>query len=363
MSNKLDLKDISEVKLALIKDKKIIFKNFEDFNIYLVNHNIKITILDYIKCIHLYLFKHVDIHLFTDFLNYCHDDTLFIITESDLLKYNLVNNILESTLENFIKKYNLLLDTDYRIRKINKNKIIIKDNLEKLANDNSPIIKNKEYKFTPRMLKRCLFKIDTKYIDYYLLIENCILHYTNYQTNLLNKLGFIRDIKLDNLIKNYEYQSDRMETLYNTLSNLTNKNKLMNQNINFAYKKMTDLIYQFHLKEYDSDLQTNNSNNSKFKKVFNTFSLYQISKNKLYYIDCNSKIFSMVEKISNLEYENQFEPIYNKEYNIKYINVISKLMNNFKDDLEFNQSEITLLNNLENNNIINYLNDEFAIFN
>lgn len=213
------------------------------------------------------------------------------------------------------------------------------------------------------MLKRCLFKIDTKYIDYYLLIENCILHYTNYQTNLLNKLGFIRDIKLDNLIKNYEYQSDRMETLYNTLSNLTNKNKLMNQNINFAYKKMTDLIYQFHLKEYDSDLQTNNSNNSKFKKVFNTFSLYQISKNKLYYIDCNSKIFSMVEKISNLEYENQFEPIYNKEYNIKYINVISKLMNNFKDDLEFNQSEITLLNNLENNNIINYLNDEFAIFN
>lgn len=361
MSNKLNLKDISEVKLALIKDKKIIFKNFEDFNIYLVNHNIKITILEYIKCIHLYLFKHVDINLFTDFLNYCYDDQLFNISESDLVKYNLIDNILESSLDKFIKKYNLILDTDYRIRKINKNKVIIKDNLEKLANTNSPIIKNKEYKFTSRMLKRCLFKIDTKYIDYYLLIENCILHYTNYQTNLFNKLGFIRDIKLDNIIKNYQFQSNQMNMLYDHLLSLSNKNNLMNQNINIAYKKMNDIIYQFHLKEHDLELQTNK--NSKFKKILNTFALYQISKNKLYYIDCNSKIFSMVEKISNLEYENQFELIYNKEYNIKYINVLAKLMNNFKNDLEFNQSEITLLNNLENNNIINYLNDEFSKFN
>jgi hypothetical protein len=340
----MNLLNASEVKLALIKDKKIIFKNFEDFNIYLVNHTIKITIIDYIKCIHLYLFKHVNINLLDKFLNYCKDDSLFIIEIDELINYKLIepdNNIkIEILIEDYIKKNNLKNDFDYRTRK--KNKMI-------------------EYKFTPRCLKTSLFKIDSQYIDYYLLLENSILHYSFYQTNLFNKLGFIKDLKLDNLIKHYEYQSENIEQLSTHLTTLTNKNKLLNNNLNLSYKKINDILYNLHLNEIE-----NNTASLKFKKVINTFALYSILNNKspiVYYIDCNSKIFNNIEKNANLEYENNLELIFKREYNVNYINIISKIVNKFNDDLDFNKSEIILLNDLSYKNIINYINEELDNFN
>lgn len=344
MSKKINPQTISEIKLSLIKDKKILFKNFEDFNIYLVNFNIKITIIDYIKCIHLYLFKHVDINLLTDFLNYCKDDMIFSIDSEILLKYRLITNLDEITIKEFIDKYKLHIDSDYRIRKINK-KSIINNNLQ-------------DYKFTPRVLKRCLLQSNIEYIDYYLLIENCILHYTNYQTNLFNKLGFIQDIKLDNLIKNYEYQNEKIEHVYNNIGMLNNQNKLLNSNINYTYKKVIDILYKLNLQEINDNI------NSKFIKVINTFALYNTPyKNKIFYIDCNTKIFNNVEKMTKLEYEVECELLYKKEYNVKHINVLSKLLLKFNNDIEINQFEIILLNNIKYNTLINYLNEEFAKFN
>ena len=344
MNTKINLLNESEVKLGLIKDKKIIFKNFEDFNIYLVNHHIKITIIDYIKCIHLYLFKHVNIDLLDSFLNYCKNDRLFIIDIDELINYKLIevdnNKNIEILIEDYIKKNNLKNDYDYRIRK--KNKII-------------------EYKFTPRCLKTSILKVDSEYIDYYLLVENSILHYSFYQTNLFNKLGLIKDIKLDNLIKHYEFQSESIEQLTNNLTILTNNNKLLNTNLNLSYKKINDILYNLHLNEIE-----NNTSTLKLKKVVNTFALYSIINKKnhiIYYIDCNSKIFNNIEKNANLEYENNLELIFKREYNVNYINIISKIVNKFNDDLEFNKSEIILLNNLSYKNIKNYINEELDNFN
>lgn len=347
MSNKIDLLSLSEVKLSLIKDKKIIFKNFEDFNIYLVNYSIKITILDYIKCVHLYFFKEVDINLLNDFLNYCKDDQLFNISDEILIKYKLIKDNTEDTLETFIKINNLKLDKDYRIRKIN--------NINKETKSKSI---NKDYKFTSRILKQCLLKNDINYIDYYLLLENCILHYTNYQTNLYNKLGFIKDIKLDNLIKNYEYQSEKINLVYSDIENLNNQNKMLNNNINFTYKKVMDVMYQLNLQEEEK-----NKVNSKFVKVINTFALYKLNSNKIIYIDCNSKLFSNVEKMTKLEFVTDLECIYKIEYNIKYLNIMSKILFKFPEDIDINRNTILLCNNLSYNHIINYIDEELAKFN
>lgn len=366
----MNLLTLSELKLSLIKDKKIIFKNFEDFNIYLVNYSIKITILDYIKCIHLYFFKDVDINLLSDFLNYCKDDQLFNIDDKILIKYKLIKDNSEDSLEHFVKQNNLRLDKEYRIRKINNtNK---EQNLKTI---------NKEYKFTSRTLKQCLLKIDINYIDYYLLLENCILHYTNYQTNLFNKLGFIQDIKLDNLIKNFEYQNEKMNLVYSDIENLNNQNKLLNNNINFTYKKVVDVLYHLNLQE----IKNENSNtstlasalasasttiqkmNTKFIKIINVFALYDVNiknnKNTLMYIDCNSKLFDNVEKMAKLEFELECTLLYKKEYNIKYINPLSKIIFKFTDELEINQNIITLYNDLTYKIIINYINEEFNKFN
>lgn len=357
MSNKIDLLTLSEVKLSLIKDKKIIFKNFEDFNIYLVNYSIKISILDYIKCVHLYFFKHVNINLLNDFLNYCKDDKLFNISDEILIKYKLIKDNTEDSLETFIKSNNLELDKDYRIRKIN--------NINKETKSKSV---NKDYKFTSRILKQCLLKNNNilqseannsiSYIDYYLLLENCILHYTNYQTNLYNKLGFIKDIKLDNLIKNYEYQSEKINLVYSDIENLNSQNKILNNNISFTYKKVMDVMYQLNLQEEDK-----NKVNTKFVKVINTFALYKYNINKIIYIDCNSKLFSNVEKMTKLEFESDCECLYKKEYNIKHINIMTKLLFKFNDDIEIERNIILLKNNLSYNHIINYIDEELLKFN
>lgn len=330
-----DLSTISDIKLYMIKNRQIIFKNFEDYNIYLVNHNIKITIKDYIDCIQPHLFSHIDISMLELFLNYSKDDTLYNIEANDLFKLGLVDNINNTIiLEKLIIKYDLKLDLDYRVRKFNKIQ--------------------KEYKFTSRCLKKCLIKYDNKYIDYYLLLENCIKHYTEYQKNLYYKLGFIKDIKLDNLIKNYENQSDTINNLINIIKDLNIQNKSILENINLAHEKINNLYYDI---EKEKSLNTNN----KFKKILYTFSLYKINDNKLYYIDTYSDIHNSLVKKINLKYD-YFELLYNIDYNAKYIDIISKVKNKFKDNLIFFNSEI-ILNNIISSKLIEFIKEEVEKFN
>lgn len=337
-----DLSNISNLKLNMIKNQQIIFKNFGDYNIYLVNHTIKITIKDYIECIHPHLFRNVDITLLEIFLNYSKDDTLFNIHINDIIKFKLIPDELNETIVKFISEYKLILDKDYRIRKIN----------------NKNLSKNfQEYKFTSRCLKKCLMKLDIKYIDYYLLIENCIQHYGEYQNNLFHKLAFIRDIKLDYIIKNYEMQSENINILKDNIINLNNNNKLMQDNINIAHQKIDNLVYYLEKEEKSES----NVKLSKFKKIMYTFSLYQIEKNKLYYLDTYNDIHNNIVKKINLKYEN-FELIYTIDYNAKYIDIISKIKNKYKDNLIFFNSEI-ILNNITSSLIIEFIKEEVKKFN
>lgn len=324
----------SDIKLYMIKNKQIIFKNFEEYNIYLVNHSIKITIREYIECIHFHLFNYIDISIFDLFLKYSKDDKLYNIESYDLFKFGLINSI-DNTLilEKLIIQYELKEDLDYRLRKLNKIQ--------------------KEYKFTSRCLKKCLIKFNTKYIDYYLLLENCIKHYTEYQTNLYHKLGFIQDIKLDNLIKNYENQTDNINNLINVIQNLNIQNKSIAENINLAHEKINTLYYDI---EKDKDKV-----NNKFKKILYTFSLYKLSENKLYYINTYSDIHNIILKKINLKYD-YFELIYNIDYNAKYIDIISKVKNKFKDNLIFFNSEI-ILNNIISSKLIDFIKEEVKKYN
>lgn len=332
-----DLSNISNLKLNMIKNQQIIFKNFGDYNIYLVNHTIKITIKDYIECIHPHLFRNVDITLLEIFLNYSKDDTLFNIHIDDIIKFKLIQDQLNETVVKFISEYKLILDKDYRIRKIN----------------NKNLSKNfQEYKFTSRCLKKCLIKFDIKYIDYYLLIENCIQHYGEYQNNLFHKLSFIRDIKLDHIIKNHEIQSDNINILKDNIVHLNMNNILMQDNINAVHQKIDNLIYYLEKEKInDIDLKLN-----KFKKILYTFSLYQLEKNKLYYLNTYKEIHTNIVKKNNLRYE-QFELIYTIDYNAKYIDIISKIKNKYKYNLIFFNSEI-ILNNITSSIIIEYIKEE-----
>lgn len=200
-------------------------------------------------------------------------------------------------------------------------------------------------------------KLDIKYIDYYLLIENCIQHYGEYQNNLFHKLAFIKDIKLDYIIKNYEIQSENINILKENIINLNMNNAIMQDNINAVHQKIDNLLYNLE-KENINDTE---SKINKFKKIIYTFSLYKIDKNKLYYLDTYKEIYDNIVKKNNLKYE-QFELIYTIDYNAKYIDIISKLKNKYKDNLIFFNSEI-ILNNITSSIIIDYIKEEVKRFN
>ena len=165
------------------------------------------------------------------------------------------------------------------------------------------------------------------------------------------------DIKLDHIIKNYEIQSENINILKDNLINLNVNNKLMQDNINIAHQKIDNLVYYLE-KENKTDIE---QKLNKFKKIIYTFSLYQLEKNKLYYLDTYKEIHENMIKKNNLKYE-QFELIYTIDYNAKYIDIISKIKNKYKDNLIFFNSEI-ILNNITSSIIIEFIKEEVKKFN
>jgi len=256
--------DFSTLKLGLIKNKQLNFKGFYDFNIYLVNYNIKIGIKEYIQCIQPYLFKNIDLTMLDTFLNYCKDDTLFVISEEDLVKYNLIKNTNLELIEKFINDNQLICDKDYRIRKINK-----KNNFDNLNNVQGLIKITKEYRFTSRILKQILMSKFIIYQEYFLLLENCLFNYTEYQNNLYHKLAFMQDMKLDNLVKQYQDQTETITNLLSSINSVMNTNKLIFDNLNFAHDKMNDISYIL-----EKNKLSDKDKLSKFSKIMYTLSIF-----------------------------------------------------------------------------------------
>lgn len=335
----------SELQLHLIKSKKIVFQSFEDYNIYLVRYTIKLNIKDYILCIYPHLFPEFNIDFFDTFLKYSINDKLFNISLDDLVIYNLIPNKDEKIIIEFINKNKLRIDQDYRIRKLNNKQ----NNF------------NKDYRFTPRILKKCLIKNDDKYIDYYLLLENCIKHYIEYQNNLFHKLSYVNDIKLDYLIKSYENQKDHINTIYKDLLSLNNNHNLIYDNLNVAHEKINNLDYSLEKLKINNNID----NNTKLKRSINKFFIYKIDHSKLFIIDCETELADTIIKKNKLKYD-QFDLIFDCIYNSKYINLANKLKQNFKDNYRFFNSEI-LIHNLnpldEINKIKEYIINELKQYN
>ena len=348
--------DFSTLKLSLIKNRQLSFRGFTDFNIYLVNYNIKIGIKEYIECIQPYLFKNLDLSILNTFLNYCKDDTLFIISEDDLIQYKLMKDSTIDSIEKFINENKLICDQDYRMRKLNK-----KNNFDNLNNVQGIILITKEYRFTSRSLKKtlmCKFEI---YKDYFLLLENCIFNYSEYQNNLYHKLVFMQDIKLDNLVKQYQEQSNTISTLLTSFNSMINTNKLIFDNLNFVNDKMNDINYSLEKNKLDNNNNLMDNNKlTKFSKIMYTLSIFKVDENKLFYINTYTELKNIATKKNGLRY-NVFDLLYVVEYNSKHIDIIYKIKDKFNDKITLFNSEI-ILNTVTSIDIINYIQEEIKQF-
>ncbi len=321
------MNNYSFIKLKLLEDNNLKFSSFIEFNSYLINYNIKLSILNYIEYIQSNLFKEIDINIFKKFINYNKLDEIFVITAIELNDYKLINDIKDRTIKSFILKNNLKINLDYKIRKINN-----------LANKSKNQL---EYKFTVNSLKNSLILNNNIYIQYFLLIEKSIFYYEEYQKILFYKLGFMKDIKLDKLTKLYENQQEVINKLCNTINNINSNNLLIYDNLNIAHEKINNL--------------TNIIENPiiKSKLFIYIFGIYKISKDRYIYINSDKDLYNFKVKELKLKY-NLFNKYYERDYNKKYINIISKIKNKFKLKIQFFNSEI-ILKSIEIEELIDYI--------
>ena len=133
----------------------------QEFNQSLLNENIEITIIDYVKAINDEYFK-IDISFIDDFIDMVDKDEC-CISHDLLVKYG-VTNISSGTndIKKIIERNEGREDHDYKVRQL---------------------AYSLDYILHPTFFKKILIRCRNtdKYAEYYLLLEKCVKYYNEYQ--------------------------------------------------------------------------------------------------------------------------------------------------------------------------------------
>ena len=144
------------------------YKTIPEYNIYLVNQQIQINIIDYVKEINKFKYN-IEIDFIDEFIELVSKDECCI--HHDMLqKYGILSLKKGTTdIKNLINQNNFIESEDHQIR-----------NVSELRPQGGSSIKN-EYYLHPRAFKICLIRsLKTKiYAKYYLLLEECIKYYND----------------------------------------------------------------------------------------------------------------------------------------------------------------------------------------
>jgi phage anti-repressor protein len=157
----------------------------EEYNKYLVDSNISITIIDYVKEANKRKYN-IDLTFMEEFLELVERDD-FCISHSMLVKYEIINtNSGTIDIKRMLEQYGFKENIDYLLRNV----------AEQTCRGER--IKN-EYVLKPDTFKKCVIKSKNKpeYADYYILLERCIVYYNKYQIALKNKYLSIKDDRID----------------------------------------------------------------------------------------------------------------------------------------------------------------------
>ena len=158
----------------------------EEFNQNLVRKESEISIVDCIKLINDQIYQ-IDISFIDDFMNMVGSDECCIIQDM-LVKYGVLNKI----------------ETSATVKRVIDQNVDI-PNIEALYNVvqcKTDVLSNKyEYIFHPKLFKIILIrsKNTSTYAQYYLLLEECISHYNDYQ--ILQLQDKIKNICNDRVLK------------------------------------------------------------------------------------------------------------------------------------------------------------------
>ena len=206
--------------------------SIEEYNQKLVNDRINIAIVDYVKAVNDMKYK-IDISFIDELLELVNKDEC-CIHHNLLTKYGIVKLKNGSTnVKRLLDQYEFIEDDDYLV-------LNVEDQLPSGSK-----YKN-EYYFHPRAFKMCLMRsLNTKiYARYYILLEECIKHYNDYQILLRDTYNIkLKDKIKENKIIIYQ-QSNEIKELNNTVKQVLNELQQSNQKLDESKIQLTTMSEQ-----------------------------------------------------------------------------------------------------------------------
>ena len=184
------------------------YTTIEEYNNYLVENESKVDIIEYITEIN-ELEYNIDISFINEFIKLVGRKD-FCIRHLMLQKYGVSNLISGSNdIKKILVQNKFIEMKDFRLRNISES-------------TSGGCTHKIEYYLTPKAFKLCLIrsKNTTKYANYYLLLEDSITYFKEYQDKLKDKL---KDIKISKLKKNIFQKNNIIDKLQEQID-LTKKN-------------------------------------------------------------------------------------------------------------------------------------------
>jgi len=233
--------------IKLIKLSKMTqFNNINEFNKYLVDNIIKRELINYIKEIHSKFYNNIDISFMDYFTKICQKENKFCVNPiNEFVNLKIKDKVIKSKdlLKTMIRS-NLLENEDYQILLGHAS---LQD-CKKYGGNNK-----KTYLLKPKAFKKLLIDIDDhkqrlRFIEYYLLLEECVSYYNTYQIQYQEKIinGITEDnknlhIKMDEQSKKMDEQSKENKEQSKKIDELLKFGKYTTEKLDESKKDIQDL--------------------------------------------------------------------------------------------------------------------------
>ena len=224
------------------------YTTIEEYNNYLVENQININIIEYIKEVNKLKYN-IDISFIDEFIELVSKDEC-CIHHNMLEKYGIITLKKGTTdINKLLEQNNFIENKDYQIRNVADQFI-------------SETKYKKEYYLHPRAFKMCLIRSvkTNQYVNYYLLLEECNKYFNNYQielqkkyiiklkTSLIKKDNKICSLeeKLNYIIEQNNKTHKNNEELIERNKKTIESNELIHESLNKFNDKLDNTLYKLN---------------------------------------------------------------------------------------------------------------------
>ena len=211
------------------------YKSIEEYNTYLVENQIQINIIDFVKEINKIKYN-IDISFIDEFIELVSKDEC-CIHHNMLEKYEIISLKSGTTdIKRLLKQNEFIENEDFNLR-----------NVAEVRKNRGSVIKN-EYYLHPDAFKICLMRSlkTRKYAKYYLLLEKCIKYYNDYQNKFNNKYIIKLKNKIDDKDDKIDEQNLKIDEQNSKIDELIKLSKKSNKNDRKMKRQKIKKIYFFY---------------------------------------------------------------------------------------------------------------------